>query len=174
MLLYVDGDMEAFEALYTRHKSRVFGFLMNKVKDRSDAEDIFQMVFTKLHRNRHQYRQEVPFLPWLFTLVRNTLIDALRKNNAYEKYVTVSDAAVETYSAPVPASPSAQVAFAELSRLNESQRQALDLRFNQGLSFAEIAKQMQTSEDNSRQIISRAVRKLRSLMGRKESHDEKK
>ncbi|MBI4804028.1 MAG: sigma-70 family RNA polymerase sigma factor [Desulfovibrio sp.] len=172
MLSYVDGDMEAFKALYQRHKGRVFGFLMNKLKDRSDAEDIFQTVFSKLHRNRHQYRREVPFLPWLFTLVRHTMIDSLRKKTVYENYVTISEEAVETYSAPVSDASSAQALIAELTRLTESQRQALKLRFNQGLSFAEIAQEMRTSEDNSRQIISRAIRRLRSLLGRKESRDE--
>lgn len=54
--------------------------------------------------------------------------------------------------------------LSELARLSESQRQALELRFSQGLTFAEIAERMQTSADNSRQIISRAVRKLRSLI----------
>jgi RNA polymerase sigma-70 factor (ECF subfamily) len=49
----------------------------------------------------------------------------------------------------------------------------LELRFNQGLTFAEIAEQTQTSADNSRQLISRAVRKLRTLMIKKEQKDEK-
>lgn len=172
MLSYVDGDMEAFQVLYQRHKGRVFGFLMNRLKDRSDAEDIFQTVFSKLHRNRHHYRQDVPFLPWLFTLVRNTLIDSLRKKHTYGQYVIVSEQAVETYGAPVSDASSAQAVFSGLTTLTESQRQALELRFDQGLSFAEIAEEMRTSADNARQMISRAVRKLRSLMERKERRDE--
>ncbi|MBE0575997.1 MAG: RNA polymerase sigma factor [Desulfuromonadales bacterium] len=173
MLAYIDDDMAAFEVLYERHKKRVFGFLMARLKDHGEAEDVFQAVFAKLHRKRHQYRQDIPFLPWLFTLVRNTLIDHVRKRDVYEKHVVVSAKTVETYAAPVPDETSIHVAVAELSRLNESQRRALELRFNQGLSFAEIAEQMQTSADNSRQIISRAIRKLRTLMVKKEKHHEK-
>jgi RNA polymerase sigma-70 factor (ECF subfamily) len=173
MLAYIDGDMEAFEALYGRHKNRVFGFLMARLKDRSEAENVFQAVFEKLHRKRHQYRQEIPFLPWLFTLARNTLIDHVRKRDAYWKHVTVSDAVVDSYAAPVADTSPIQAAFDELSRLRESQRQALELRFNQGLTFAEIAEQMQTSADNSRQIISRAIRKLHSLMVGKGKRREK-
>jgi RNA polymerase sigma-70 factor (ECF subfamily) len=174
MLAYIDGDLEAFEVLYGRHKSRVFGFLMARLKDRSEAEDVFQAVFAKLHRKRHQYRQEIPFLPWLFTLARNTLIDHVRKRDAYAKHVTVSEADVDSYATPVSDTSPIQSAFAQLSRLNECQRQALELRFNQGLTFAEIAAQMQTSADNARQMISRAIRKLRSLMVGKERHYEKK
>lgn len=174
MLAYIDGDMEAFAVLYGRHKSRVFGFLMARLKDRSEAEDVFQAVFDKLHRKRHLYRQEIPFLPWLFTLARNTLIDQVRKRDAYRKYVTVSEADMDSYATPAPDNSPINAAFAEISKLNESQRQALELRFNQGLTFAEIAEQMQTSADNARQIISRTIRKLRGQMAGKEKIFEKK
>ncbi len=173
ILAYINDDMAAFEILYERHKNRVFGFLMVRLKNRSEAEEVFQEVFGKLHRKRHQYRQEIPFLPWLFTLVRNTLIDHVRKRDAYAKHVTASAKAIDTYAAPVADTSPIHAGVAELSRLNESQRQALELRFNQGLTFAEIAEQMQTSADNSRQIISRAIRKLRTLMVKKERHHEK-
>lgn len=173
MLAYIDGDMEAFEALYGRHRSRVFGFLLARLKERSEAEDVFQAVFVKLHRKRHHYKPEIPFLPWLFTLARNTLIDHVRKRSAEGKHVTVSEAAIENYAAPVSDTSPIAAGVAELSKLNEIQRQALELRFNQGLTFAEIADQMQTSADNSRQIISRAIRKLRSLMVGKERRHEK-
>jgi RNA polymerase sigma-70 factor, ECF subfamily len=173
MLAYINGDMEAFEVLYGRHRSRVFGFLLSRLKNHSEAEDVFQAVFAKLHRKRHQYKPEIPFLPWLFILARNTMIDHVRKRDAEGKYVTISEAAIENYAAPISDAPSVDVAIAELARLTESQRQALELRFNQGLTFAEIAEQMQTSADNSRQIISRAIRKLRSLMVGTERRHEK-
>ena len=164
MLAYIEGDVEAFEALYERHKKRIFGFLIARLKDRSEAEDVFQSVFVKFHRSRDKYRQEIPFLPWLFTLARNTLIDHVRKRDAYGKHVTVSAEIIESYVAPVSDTSSIHAAFAELSRLTDTQRKALELRFNQGLTFDEIGSQMQTSAVNSRQIISRAIRKLRSLM----------
>lgn len=173
MLAYVEDDMEAFELLYHRHKDRILGFLLARLRDRSEAEDVFQAVFTKLHRKRHQYRPEIPFLPWLFTLARNTLIDHVRKRQVEGRRITVSAQAAESVAAPVVDTSPINTAVAELSRLTESQRQALELRFNQGLTFAEIAAQLQTSADNSRQIISRALRKLRSLMEGKESRHEK-
>jgi RNA polymerase sigma-70 factor (ECF subfamily) len=173
ILAYINDDMAAFEILYERHKNRIFGFLMARLKNCSEAEEVFQEVFVKLHRKRHQYRPEIPFLPWLFTLVRNTLIDHVRKRDTYAKHVTNSDTAIDTYASTVADTSAIHEGIAELSRLNESQRQALALRFNQGLTFAEIAEQMQTSADNSRQIISRAIRRLRTLMVKKEKRHEK-
>ena len=173
MVAYAAGDMEAFHALYKRHKDRVLGFLAARLDDRSEAEDVFQAVFAKLHAARRRYRQEVPFLAWIFTIARNALIDHTRKKHSYIKYVTTSEEAVEQYADPgQPDASSICDVIAELSSLTGTQRQALELRFSQGLTFEEISMQMQTSADNARQIISRAVRQLRTLMGGRElRHD---
>lgn len=172
MLAYADGDMVAFEALYLRHKNRIFGFLMKKLKSQPDAEEVFQAVFIKLHVARGKYRQDIPFLPWAFTITRNALIDHIRKRDTYQKHVTTSELAVETYAEQSGSETPDRIDVAGLSGLTETQRQALEFRFNQGLTFAEIAEQMQTTADNSRQIISRAIRKLRKLMASKETGRE--
>lgn len=173
MQAYANGDMEAFQALYRRHKNRIFGFLLTKLKNQSETEDVFQTVFSKLHAARGKYRREIPFLPWVFTIARNALIDHIRKKETYQKHITTSEVAVESYVEPSPDDPSDSISIAELSSLTATQRQALEFRFNQGLSFQEIAEQMQTSAENSRQIISRAIRKLRKLMLGKEMSRER-
>lgn len=173
MLAYSAGDLEAFETLYKRHKGRVLGYLLARLRDHSEAEDVFQAVFAKLHRGRHQYREEIPFLPWLFTIARNALIDHVRRQQAYAKHISTSEEAVHACAAPVADNSPLHASVVELASLNPGQRRALELRFEQGLTFGEIADQMQTSTDNARQIISRAVRRLRSLLGEKERHREK-
>ena len=173
MSAYAEGDMEAFQCLYQRHKDRVMGFLVAKLKDRDDAEEVFQTVFTKLHLARDKYQHDIPFLPWIFTIARNALIDHVRKVATYRKHVMTSEVAIETSSAAATNATSDSIELRELSRLNESQRQALELRFSEGLTFAEIAEKMDTSASNSRQIISRAIRKLRTVMLGKETYDEK-
>ena len=45
---YINGDNLSFETLLTRHKNRVFAFIMSKVKNRDLAEDIFQDTFIKI------------------------------------------------------------------------------------------------------------------------------
>lgn len=174
MQAYIEGNMEAFESLYARHKGRIFAYLMTRVRDRSEAEDIFQAVFAKLHRSRHQYRQEIPFLPWIFTITRNSLIDHIRSKEAYAKHIIVSEEAVYAYAEPVSDDAPMHAVTAEMTKLNQNQRRAIELRFNQGLTFEEIAEQMQTSADNARQLISRAIRKLRGLITDKEEHRENK
>jgi RNA polymerase sigma factor (sigma-70 family) len=168
MLAYAADDMEAFEVLYQRHKSRVFGFLMRRLKDQTESEEVFQTVFSKLHISRGTYRQQIPFLAWLFTIAKNAIIDHVRKKESYRKYITASEEAVAAYAQLGSTTSTGNIALKELSSLSAIQRQALDLRFGQGLTFQEISEQIQTSEANSRQIVSRAIGKLRKLISVKE------
>jgi len=164
MQAYAGEDMEAFEALYQRHKNRIFGFLLARLKDRAEAEEVFQNVFVKLHVARSRYRREIPFLPWVFTIARNALIDHIRRKETFRKHITLSETVIEAFAEPDPGESQADIDFSEMRRLTEAQRQALEFRFNQGLTFQEIAERMQTTSDNSRQMISRAIRKLRKRM----------
>jgi RNA polymerase sigma-70 factor (ECF subfamily) len=168
MLAYATDDMEAFELLYRRHKSHIFGFLMSKLKDQTEAEEVFQAVFTKLHVARAKYRAEIPFLPWIFTITRNALIDHIRWRSSYQKHITSSKTPMEAYAAPLADPSPPNISSANLDRLNTTQRQALDLRFQQEMNFAEIGKRLATSEENARQVVSRAIRKLRKILTGKE------
>jgi RNA polymerase sigma factor (sigma-70 family) len=172
MLAYADDDMEAFELLYRRHRERLFGFLLSRLKNRSEAEEVFQAVFAKLHQGRRSYRREVPFLPWIFTIARNAMIDHLRRQQR-QQHVILSEEAVAAGVAPAREDVPIGAAIAELSSLSPAQRQVLELRFNQGLSFQEIAEELELSAGNARQLVSRAIARLRRLMGGKEAYHER-
>jgi RNA polymerase sigma-70 factor (ECF subfamily) len=171
MLAYAGDDMAAFETLYHRHRSRLFGYLLGRLRDRSEAEEVFQAVFAKLHQARRSYRAEIPFLPWLFTIARNALIDHLRRERRQPRVIDSEDALAALQAPAVDTTPIG-AAVAELTSLTEGQRAVLELRFNQGLSFREIATELQLSPDNARQIVSRAIARLRRLMTGKEVRDE--
>ena len=164
MQAYANGDMEAFSVLYQRHRGKVLGYLVARLKDRDEAEEVFQVVFAKLHQGCNKYRPEIPFLPWLFTLCRNVLVDHLRKKQTYRQHVTTSEEMVAAAVDRRGYAPLSNEFAAYLAGLSAGQRQALELRYVQDLSFVEIAERLQTSAGNARQIVSRAVRTLRKFM----------
>lgn len=164
MRAYAEGDVEAFQLLYKRHKARVFGFLVAKLKNRPEAEEVFQEAFAKLHIHRLKYRKDAPFLAWLFTIVRNSLVDHIRKQNTRGKYLELSPEAVNDAMTEQRTSQDVGEVIAELSSLTSEQRMLLSMRFNDELSFAEIAESMSISQPNARKMVSRAIQKLRSLM----------
>jgi RNA polymerase sigma-70 factor (ECF subfamily) len=161
MVAYINGDLRAFEDLYRRHAPRVYGYLRARLRDRAFADDVFQATFLKLHGARGKYDPSFPFAPWLFTVCRSVMIDALRKRKQIEE--DQDPAAVEAAQArEVPAALGLSVPG--LDQLSTVQRESLELRYRDELSFEEIARRLETTPTNARQIVSRAVRALKRLV----------
>jgi len=80
---YINGDNSSFEFLLTRHKNRVFAFIMSKIKNRDLAEDIFQDTFIKIINSLKsgKYNEEGKFLPWMMRISHNLVIDHFRKQS---------------------------------------------------------------------------------------------
>ena len=78
---YIQGDNKSFEILLNRHKSKVFGYIMSKVKNKDIADDIFQDTFIKAINSlkRGTYNEEGKFLPWIFRIAHNLIIDHFRR-----------------------------------------------------------------------------------------------
>ena len=80
---YLSGDNISFEILLIRYKSRVFSFIMSKVKNRDISEDLFQDTFIKVINSlqKGKYNEEGKFLPWMMRIAHNLVIDHFRKQS---------------------------------------------------------------------------------------------
>lgn len=158
MRLYQEGHEEAFRVLYARHSGRVYGYLRKRLPTAEAAGDVFQAAFLKLHHSRQQFNSSFAFTPWLFTVVRTSLIDWQRRS------ARQSSVPFEESMLPVE-SPQANLApVPDLSHLPLKQRTAVEMRVFGELSFEEIATRLNTTPVNARQILSRALKSLRSLL----------
>lgn len=164
MKAYQQGDEQAFEVLYQRHSARVYHFLKSRLQDTSFADEVFQNSLLKLHQSRSLYDPSFPFVPWLFTICRSAMLDAVRKRKRDVEKTKLDEQLIA--EASVTAQSSAALSVPDLSVLSAAQREALQLRYGQDLSFEEIARSLGTSPSNVRQLVSRAVRKLKKLAGR--------
>ncbi len=160
MAAYQNGDEDAFAILYRRHSPRVYGFLMNRLRDRGQADDVFQATFLKLHQARSRYDPTFPFSPWLFTVCKSVLVDHVRKNQRRRE--DSNDEAIER-AADLRGE---RVDTIDLKSLPAQQQTAIELRYAEGLPFDEIALRLETSPSNVRQIISRGIKKLRLFSGK--------
>lgn len=164
MALYQSGEAKAFETLYARHSGRVYEFLKKKTTA-ENARDLLQETFMKVHRSRHQYSAQYPFLPWLFAITRNALVDFIRLNEskvARNSVMEFREVASQTAEAPIMWTPDLTNA---LQTLPVNQRRAIELRYLSDWTFEQIAEDMRTTPTNVRQVISRGLRKLRSGFG---------
>jgi RNA polymerase sigma-70 factor (ECF subfamily) len=166
MILYQTGREDAFDVLYRRYSGKVFVFLRKRLNDPQAANDAFQATFIKLHRSRDQFNSTFMFAPWIFTIARTVALDAFKKKNVDAKYF---DSNAGEYAEPV----APQVDTAEpvdLSSLPAPQRSAVEMRYLEEMSFEEIAIRLETSPSNVRQIVSRGVKHLRSILRKGEKN----
>ena len=73
------GDTEAFDALVTRCRTRVFGMIYNMVHSEQDAWDLAQDSFLKAWKSIGRFRGQSSFYTWIYRIVMNVTIDWLRK-----------------------------------------------------------------------------------------------
>ena len=172
MLLYQEGDSLAFQVLFERHSGRILAYLRRRASAET-ANELLQDVFEKLHRSRLKYDRNYPFLPWVFTITRNTWIDHLKRQEIKVQNNTVSleESSMSLDQLSQASSPAMTDAFnfdLNNAQLSEAQKLYLDQRYQKDWSFSEIAKFNQTTEQNVRQMISRAIRKIRTTIVRPE------
>jgi RNA polymerase sigma-70 factor (ECF subfamily) len=150
---YIDGDEQAFEILLLRHKDRIFRSIYNKVRDNDLAEDIFQEAFIKIIQTLKlgNYNEEGKFLPWSLRIAQNLVIDHFRKSGRVKMINENSSKSEEFTIFSVLKQEDANfleaVSKSELEHqmmhlldyLPESQKEIIEKRIFQDLSFKEIA-----------------------------------
>src|ERR1700739_2569813 len=79
---YQGGEEEAMAELLKRYKKRVYTYILNVVRNREVAEDIFQETFFKVIRTlkKKQYNSEGKFIQWVVRIAHNLMIDHFRQN----------------------------------------------------------------------------------------------
>src|SRR5215831_5648289 len=148
---YVNGDVAAFEELFRRLAPRVHAFFLRSLRDPAVADDLLQVTFMKVHRAREQYRPELRVAPWLFAIAARVRIDELRRRlrlaeDADEEALARADEQLSRTAEPPSTSDVADQVRAALDSLPESQRTVIHLHRYEGLTFAEIAEALGTTQ----------------------------
>ena len=148
---YAAGDNNAFDQLLKRHKARLFNFILSMVKDSDLADDIFQETFVKaiVTIRQGRYNDQGKFIAWIYRIARNLIIDSYRPDKVENQLSTddenganllnrseFSEGTVEDTLIGMQIEEDLRALVTELP---ESQRQVVDMRFYQNLSFKEIA-----------------------------------
>lgn len=171
MLAYQKGDIMAYEVLYKRHSPRIYGYIRKQIGE-GLASDALQETFIRLHCSRHLFNQELPFLPWLFTITKNICIDTLRKEGRYPKTALLN----EEIAVALPTMPDTHdwvgIMMEKIS--SKDQQQAIHLRYFEDWSFEEIAEKLKTTPSNSRKLVSRGLKQLKEIFTSQGGDDETK
>jgi len=172
MQAYQTGDLPAFEELYRRSSGRVYGYLKSRLARPEERDEVFQQIFLKLHRTRSQYSIEHSFSQWLFVISKSVFIDYLRKKRRSPADLGTAEInEIEKIHAPLSQNEGVQAysKMEALASLTIEQQKVVGWRVLDELSYQEIASKLNRSETSVRQILSRALKKLRLQSDLKES-----
>ncbi|VAW19273.1 RNA polymerase ECF-type sigma factor [hydrothermal vent metagenome] len=95
---FANGDMKAFDAIYSVFNQKLQNFVFTLVKTEADTEEIVQEVFVKIWENRDRLKNYASFETYLFTIAYNTTMGLLRKRSKESQYIEyVKSVQVEVY-----------------------------------------------------------------------------
>ncbi len=170
MLRYQQGDFDAAAALIHSLSPRLHRFFSVESAGRSDADDLLQETWLRIHEARHTYRPGEPVLPWFFAIARHIRVDHYRKVKRRSVREESLDEMPQVPGAP-PAAPAGGPDLEELlAPLPASQREVIEMLKIAGMSLEEVARATSSSVGSVKQKAHRAYEKLRdrlSAMGPK-------
>ncbi len=175
---YQGGSEGALEALLNRHKDRVLGYLLNLVRNRQLAEDLFQDTFFKVITNlkKDSYNDEGKFLPWVLRIAHNLAVDYFRVNKRIPEVKAKDD--FDVFDVIPSEDPNMHEIFlAEqinndvvklVEHLPEDQKEVLKMRIFCDMSFKEISEETNTSINTCLGRMRYALINLRKLIEKKD------
>ena len=150
-------DSAALEYAFVRFRGDVYAFVLSRLHDRHDAEEMTQQTFADAAAAFARGAAPRAMRPWLFSVAQRRIADELRRRGRRGPLV---DATVH-HDAPLDPAPASA-----LEHLSPEDRELLFLRFVAELSHFEIGAIVGCSERASRMRLSRAARRLRLEVNR--------
>ena len=162
-----NGDVAAFGEIYDTHVESVYRYLLYRVREPSDAEDLTSEVFTRAFANIHRYRwQGKSFLAWLYTIARNAVTDRRRRDRPTVELDNAYGLAAEGPTAHDRAVLGEEVDALRgaVKYLTGEQQEVLVLRFIENMSSREVATILGKNEGAIRALQFRALGRLRKIL----------
>lgn len=155
------GDDAAFGQLYDRHARAVLAYAWNRLEDRRAAEDVMQETFVVAWSKQAQARViDESLLPWLLTICRNHVRNALRRRTRERTVPLTADVPAPEHSMEVLA-----WLRRELQQLTDVDRQLCELCLVRGLSYREAAQLTELTQTTVGKRLQRARARLRTALG---------
>jgi RNA polymerase sigma-70 factor, ECF subfamily len=162
------GDLPAFEMLMRRHERLVLVTALRLSGNLPDAQDVSQEVFLKLYRNLEKMASEDAVASWLYRVTVNACHDLWRRRRPEDPMENAGQLAAggaDPHQAFTETERSRALELC-LRMLPEKERAALVLRDLEGLSTAEVARALGSSEATVRSQVSKARVKVKGFVER--------
>jgi RNA polymerase sigma-70 factor (ECF subfamily) len=163
------GDEGAFQELVDRYKDLVFALIARTVQDRSQAEDLAQDVFLRVHRGLPYFRGEARLSTWIYRIVANVCLQDQSRPKR-----TVSLDAIDSADGRAAAASAKDRQFGDLelrdrlekaiARLPANYRLVIAAHYLQGLQYEDLAEALELPLGTVKTQLHRAKQQLRRLL----------
>jgi len=177
----LSGDQRAFERFFANYFPRVFRFARPRLGGNLDAtKDVVQSCLIKAVRSLAQFRGEAALFSWVCQICRHEVCDYLRVHRRHADVVVSIDrsregrAACAVLESPAELNPdssreteeSCRMTQSILSALPENYRNALQWKYVEGRSVAEVAELLGIGHTAAQSLLARARESFRDLQSR--------
>ncbi len=160
-------DQTALTQLYEENFDKIYRYIVLKIGDRTEAEDMTQQVFLNAFKSISSYRHKGnPFSSWLFRIAHNQVVDYFRKKSK-RATVPLEEALVSGGSdlgLEVERSLDVELLVAATKHLTRAQQEVISLRFAGELPVAQVARVMGKSEGAVKALQHSAIVSLRKIL----------
>jgi len=170
------GDQVAFTFLLDRYWNEVYGFMLQRTENETDAEDITIETFSKAFDKISTYNPEYQFNTWLIAIAKNVHIDLLRKKKS-SLFIDITDEEDDIAYTVADSSPSAEdklITEQNLNRLLQyikelkpAYQEVIQMRYFQEMSYQEIADELDEPLNNIKVKLLRAKKLLAEIISSK-------
>ena len=160
------GDVDAFALLVDRYQHEHARFAIRMLGTREDAEEALQSAFLRAFRALAQCQDPARFGAWLYHIVINECRTRATRRTRRQRWFVADDDAIERVATEHPAERDAlrEELQRALDRLDDAQREALVLKYVEGMSYDEIARATGASVSALKMRVKRACARLRELL----------
>jgi RNA polymerase sigma-70 factor (ECF subfamily) len=170
------GSEEAFRDLVLRFERPVYALILRMVHDAETAEDLAQEVFVKAYRHLASYDPRRKFASWLFKVAHNSTIDHLRhsqldtvplgaeQEDGGGLLAVLADTSAESPAAAAERRDMARALERAIARLRPEYREAVVLRYVEGLAYQEICEVLGLPVGTVKTNLHRARKELAEAM----------
>ena len=170
-----DGDQSAFSWLCTKYEDRLHSYVLKRVTNRDDAQEIVQDVFFRVAQSVETLKMPEKLLNWMFSIASQLIVAMYRENRTHLEYTSVDGISKSHEEVSLTAHRASQqqteqdelleIVSRAIDMLPDLDRRAILLQ-QEGMSYREIAQGLGVTEAAVKHRLHRARRKVRELVDR--------
>ena len=170
----LSGDRRAFETLYHKYQSQIYGTLAQRISDRDTVDDLMQDTFFRAYRSLHTFKGQAAFSTWLTQIALNVYRSHLRSQQVRQNWVRQTEDPEIVPNVIRDLIPGAlpdqivekreriQLVHQSIQNLPERYRKAMWLRYVMDWSYEEITQALRVPLGTVKTWLCRARRQLES------------